>query len=651
MKAQARLLLPLLGAALLLSGCGPNTGAAQAKPAPAPAAPLKRPLLITGLVDAIDSQDIPVPPSDSSPVVLRNFVAEGATVKAGDVVLRIEAQERASVEQLRVEAEQARARADKDIADLEAKTIDAERALATARAALAKAKVDAALPRTQISGLDFDRYQGERDRAALDLEVKKKAAAIATDAITRRRADAKFEAMKKEASIAFTIARQELVKVRAKRDGVMVHGYSEWRGERYDEGSSAYPGNTVGQVMGDGRMRVRAWALEADRPFITQGQQVRVSFDALPGVFTTAAISAIASAPEARAIWGKSRYFRLDVALPDDHRLPLTAGMSALIEPLAASPAPAAAAASSVAPSAPADLQLEGEIASRLGFPIAPPNIRYVWQYNLVQLAPEGASVKAGQPIATFQANEVRMRLEELRSGLREKQSTLAKLRLEHAEAERSAALTVAETASNQERAQRKASQPKELIRRIDYDKLVIDRGLAEELATLALRQRDAQARARHAEVSNLGSEIAQYEQEIALLVKGTEAMTVKAPHDGILLYRTQFNGEKIAVGAQVWTGMSVATLADPAQLVVMAKVPEAQAAGVLVGRTARVTVPGAASVSTARVVRLGRVYHGKSSSQPVVVRDIELAFDGMAAGAKPGAAVQVTLLAPKGTP
>lgn len=638
------LALASVAAAVFMAGGGePATARVAGTPAAQANAPARRPLLLTGTVDAQDSQAILVPPSNSSPVVLRNFVPEGTMVRAGDVILRIDSQEAASVRQMKIEAEQALARADKETADLEVAAVAADRALVTAKATLAKAKVDAVLPKSQISGLDYDRYQAELERAERDLDVKKKASASAADAIERRRSDGELETQKLQVNIAFNVARQEQVQVRAVRDGVVVHGYSEWRGERYDEGSSAFPGNTVGQVMGAGKMKVRAFALEADRPFIRKGQRVRLGFDALPAASLQGSITQIASAPEARVSWGNARYFRVDIELPDTHALPLVAGMSVLIEPLDAPKEKA------IAANAAADLKIDGEVASRTAFPVSPPSIPDIWQYSLAQLAPEGTPVKAGDTLATFEANEIRTQMEMRSSGLKEKLSALAKVKLDHAEGERSAELAVAEAQSNQERAQRKALQPKELIRRIDYDKLVIERVLAEEMALLAVRERDAKARARKAEVAALASEITQHQNAIALLTEGQARMTVKAPRDGMIVYRPQFNGEKFAVGGQVWMGLSVATLADQNQLIVQAKVPEVQSAAVTVGQLARVTVPGSNVDLSAKVSSLGRTYHGKSRSQPVVVRDLELEFDSVPKGIKPGTAVQVTLLPPKG--
>lgn len=600
----------------------------------------KRPVILTGEVDAIDSQSIFVPPSNSSPVVLRNFVAEGTAVKSGDLVLRIETQGAANIDQLHIEAEQVKARAEQEVADLEVKAVEAEKVLANAKAAYDKARVDAALPKSQISSLDYDRYQGENNRAERDLEVKQKAYANANDSVARRRSDGELEMKKLQINLLFSKALLTQSEVRAKQDGVVIHGYSNWRGERYEEGSSAFPGNSVGQVMGSGQMLVRAWVLEADRPFLSEGQAVRLGFDALPSLSMLARVSKIASAPEAHANWGSGRYFRIEITLPENHGAALIPGMSVIIEPQSDT-----LAASKNVPATSSEVNIEGEIASKISIPISPPTIQNTWQYTLAQLAPEGSIVEAGQSIAKFEAPDVSTKLDTNRSALKEKQRTLEKQILDHKEADKNGDLAVSEAKSNAEKAERKATMPKDLIRRIDYDKLVIEKILYTQLATLALRQREAQGRARKAERSGLMSQIAKLENAISLLTKGQKALEVMAPRRGMLLYRTSFNGDKFAIGSQVWMGLSIATLADPEQLFVNAKVPEAQAASIKIGQIASIKVPGANLSLAAHVSGLGRVYHSKSASQPVIVRDIQLQFNSVPKGLKPGSTVQASLL------
>ncbi|GJJ04796.1 hypothetical protein RugamoR64_53340 [Duganella rhizosphaerae] len=639
--------LPLLAAgiaAAVSSASASHSAPSAASSAPHAAAgdpaPARRPVLLTGEVEALDTQTIVVPPSNSSPLVLRNFVAEGTPVKAGDLVLRIETGGAANIDRLKTELERTIARVERDTANLEAGAIDTEKALISAEAALAKAKVDAALPKLQITALNYDRFQAELDRATRDLAIKLEARDNYRQSVLRRREDGELEVKKLQINLAFQTVQLKQSEVRAARDGVVVHGYSPWKGERFEEGSSAWPGNAAGVVQGDGQMAVTAWVLEADRPYLSEGQELGLRFDALPGAALTGKIAAITSAPEARASWGSGRYFRVKISLPEGHGLPLVAGMSVFAEPHAAA---AAARRPAIAAEPPA---IEGEIASRQALPVSPPSIPYVWQYKLASIAPEGTLVNAGQPIAQFEAGEVTNQLMQQQGQLKEKQRALEKLLLDQAEADRAGELAVAEAQSNAEKAERKATQPKELIRRVDYDKLVIERTEKNALAKLAVTQRAVQIRARHAELTGLQAEVADTQLQLNALTKGQAAMTVLAPRKGLLMYRTSFSGEKFVVGSQVWMGLSVATLADPDQLYINATVPEAQASSVHIGQAARVTVPGANQALNAHVVALGRAFHGKSSAQSTIVRNLELQFDDAPAGLKPGAAVQAVLVA-----
>ena len=602
-----------------------------------------RPVLISGEVEALDSQTIFVPPSNASPIVVRSFLAEGTQVRKGDIVLRIDSASTTNIDQLRMDRERARAKADSETATLEVAAIEAEKALVNAQALLAKTKVDAALPKQQIMALDYDRYQAALGQATRDLAIKQDNLKNARAAVARRKEDGALEVKKLQINEAFQLAQVAQSEVRATRDGVVVHGYSPFNGERMEEGSTAWPGNAAGTVLGDGRMVVTAWVLEADRPYLRDGQAVALRFDALPGVVVTGKLAAITSAPEARPRWGIGRYFRARIALPDDHGLPLVAGMSVQVEPLA--PGAAAAGVRQAKAAAPAALAIEGEIASRRTMPVSPPTIPHVWSYKLAVLAPEGTMVQAGQPIAVFESTDVMNQLIALQGTLKERERALDKLQLDQAEADRAGVLAQAEAQSNAEKAARKATMPKELIRRVDYDKLVIDRAEKAQLATLAQAQYEAQRRARQAERAGLQSDAAQLRAKIASLVKGQAALTVLAPRRGLVLHRIGFNGEKFAIGSQVWVGLSVATLADPDQLGVNARVPEAQAAGVRKGQAARVVVAGTRQTLAAHVTGLGRAFHSKSAAQAVVIRDVELEFDAPAKDLKPGAAVQVELL------
>ncbi len=620
---------------------------AQAPKSPAPA--YQRTVLFNGEVQTSDSFPITVPSTNMNPATMRFFLPEGSVVKKGDVVLRVESQADSDVERVELELVQTRERGVREAADLEVKKIEAERALLTAKAALAKAKIDAALPKSQISALDFDKYQAERDRATRDLDVKQQGFENAQAAIQRKLEDNALAVKRLQIQIAFAKQQMDQAEVKAGRDGILIHGYDSFTGKRLDEGGHAMTGSSAGHIMGDGKLQVVAWVLEVDRPFLKLDQTVSVRFDAILEARLQGKIKRISGAPEPRAIWGSGKYFKVEIELPEAKNLTLMQGMSAQIE-VEGSAQSAAQSVTKKNVSVPAkasahvpqELSFEGEVLSRQSINIMPPMIQRVWMYNLVMLVPEGSKVTQGQPVAVFEANEVKTRLETNRSLMKEKERSLEKIRLDHAEAEKASVLFVSEAKSNAEKAARKAGLPKELVKRIDYEKLVLGRELFEKLAKLAEQQREAQSRSRTAEYRGLQSEIATLKQGVDLLEKGIRGLSVKAPRAGTIIHSTNYEGEKITNGSKVYMGMKVATLADPEKLFVFAKIPEAQSSLLKVGQAVAITVPGSSDVIAAKLKSFGVIYHGKSSSEPVIVRDVEIEFDQFPKQVKPGTAVQI---------
>lgn len=286
--------------------------------------------VLTGEVQAIDAQAIYTPESNSSPVVIRYFIPDGTQVRKGDVVLRIDPGQSASqVREIEAQVEQTTARAARDLAELRVKLVDAELALGDAEAALATARIDAKIPRELISRLDFDRNQGELDRATREAALKRAELTAARAAVERRERDGALEVRKLQVQRDYHALRMQTAEVRADRDGVVVHGFNQgWLEGRIDEGSSTMPGSKAGEVVSGGAMRVRAWALEPDRGRLRVGQDVQLAFDAYPGSRQPGRITAIAGAPDRKPEWGEGRYFTVDIELLRQGARKLLPGMS-----------------------------------------------------------------------------------------------------------------------------------------------------------------------------------------------------------------------------------------------------------------------------------------------------------------------------------
>jgi multidrug resistance efflux pump len=604
--------------------------------------------VFTGEAQVVGAQEIFTPPSMTSPVVLRYFIADGAHVEKDQVLLRIDAASAESqLRSLQAEMDQTAAKNAKEIGDLELKRVDAELALADAQAKRDTAAVDAVIPKALISLLDYDRHQGDMESAEKTLILKQQEVAQATAAVARRHQDVALELRKQQLSLGVYQDKVAGSVVRAQRAGIVIHGFDNVSGSggRYEEGSTSWPGNEVGEVVGTGSgFSVCGWVLEPDRHDLHAGQSVRLNFDALPGDEIIGTVGSIAGAPAARAEWGDGRYYAVDIGLPAKVTLPLLPGMSVRVDTDlddtgARSEAPV--------PTFVEPVQVDGEVYAQISLAISPPTVQGLWQMTLTQMAADGAKVKKGDMVAVFDASTVVKNLTAKQGELTEKQRTQELLRLDLADRAREAELATAKAQAELDKAQRKATQPKQYMARVDYQKLVIARNKAERVLALTKKRQQAMYHERESEQHMADADVRELDTEVKTLKAELASLTVPAPRDGIVLHQDSWGGGKIDTGSQIWLGQSVAQMPDLSTLAVRATLPERDLFRVASGQRVEVVVAGGGDRRIGgHVAEVGGTVHSKSRVEPVPVVDLVVQLDSAKLKLKPGQSVQVTIAA-----
>ena len=289
-------------------------------------------------------------------------------------------------------------------------------------------------------------------------------------------------------------------------------------------------------------------------------------------------------------------------------------------------------------------LRLDGEVFARSSEQIGPPSIDNVWNLNITELVPDGSLVQPGDMVVVFDGGDSQNQLLTQRSALAEKQSQREHLLLELAERERNERLATEERRANLDKAERKATQPETLVRRVDYRKLVIERGEAVELMELAQQREVLAAEQRRQELRLIDSEIALAQHKINTLQAALAALRVTANRAGLISHNTSWSGEKFAVGSRVFRGQSIAEIPDMDTLAIRTQVDERDLTRVAVGMRARVVTEGSGRVLDGHVAEVGSVVRSKSRVQPVPVVDLRVELDHPDARLKPGQAVRVEL-------
>jgi HlyD family secretion protein len=270
-----------------------------------------------------------------------------------------------------------------------------------------------------------------------------------------------------------------------------------------------------------------------------------------------------------------------------------------------------------------------GELESKQTAMIAPPSVSGMWQYQIKQLTPENTRVKKGEVIVAFDSKKVVDRLVDKQADLDRAQKELENKKIKEEESEQELILSIAEKKMEYEKAERKADIIDNSRAENDRKKSVIDFTIAEndlflakERLTFHKNNKALNLKLAKGKVNRLTAEVNDFKSDI-------ERLKVKAPIDGMVIYRANWQGEKPAVGESIQFGQPVVELAVIEQMQLKAQIAEPDSGKIKLNQKVKIMIDGTQEiVLQGSIVELGRVFRDKSSQDKRRVFDAIIAFE-----------------------
>jgi HlyD family secretion protein len=168
-----------------------------------------------------------------------------------------------------------------------------------------------------------------------------------------------------------------------------------------------------------------------------------------------------------------------------------------------------------------------------------------------------------------------------------------------------------------------------EVQQRIEYEKAVLEeRGCEQDLENLQAEVQTTKALA-EAELRSLERQRDRARGRVAALETNIERMTVRAPQDGIVVYRTNWNDEKKKIGDSVWYGETILGIPDLAAMKGDGFVDEADGGPVREGQRVTVRLEARPDFDLeGRVARIGRTVQRRSWRTPLKGFRVEIELD-----------------------
>ncbi|HEY6546487.1 MAG TPA: HlyD family efflux transporter periplasmic adaptor subunit [Vicinamibacteria bacterium] len=273
-------------------------------------------------------------------------------------------------------------------------------------------------------------------------------------------------------------------------------------------------------------------------------------------------------------------------------------------------------------------VEMEGELAAVRSAEIGAPPVNE-WEFKIASMAPEGSTVKKGDPVLGFDVEKLQRLLDQKQAELKEAEGKLeqkaTELRMKTLELDQQ--IAVAENEKG--KAGLKAEVPEDLLGRVEAEKARLDHeGRGRDVSNLRAEQAATLARA-EAEQRSLVAQRDRARGRVLELQQAVERMTWRAPQDGIVLHKTSWNDEKKKVGDQIWRGEIVLSIPDLSLMRADAMVDEADGGQVQAGQPVTLRLEARPDLDfRGRVRGVARTVRRKSWRVPAKVFKVDVELE-----------------------
>jgi HlyD family secretion protein len=258
-----------------------------------------------------------------------------------------------------------------------------------------------------------------------------------------------------------------------------------------------------------------------------------------------------------------------------------------------------------------------------------PPMFANYWQFQIVNLIAEGKQVKAGDQLITFEAQRIRDDLQRFQNELDQANKELEKTRTQIDLERQELQSRLAASENNYEKLKLKQERDMkvEALNKVEEDRLAFEQARRE---VEALKDRiEWHKKSSEATYQIIVSKKARAENKVNEIKKGMENFQAKANRDGVVIYKTKWNGDKFRVGENVWMGQSILEIPELNTIIAEAYVPEVDIGKVKLGQRAEVTIDAFPDkVYSGSIKSVGTLVRPKAWDIPNKILDIQIAID-----------------------
>lgn len=264
------------------------------------------------------------------------------------------------------------------------------------------------------------------------------------------------------------------------------------------------------------------------------------------------------------------------------------------------------------------EIKISGELKAMDTDNFSPPRVEGIWQYTVSFMAEDGSVVKPGMPVLMFKTDEINRKLIESKGKLAIKQSEVKNNRAKELESFEKKAIAIEEKKMQLEKAQRKAELPESVLAKNDYQENQLKLKLAQKQYDSSKLDYELSKQKSQTDQQILQSQINKLKVDIEKFKSSIASMKMKAKAEGIVMHKTNWQGDKYAVGDTIWGNRRVVEVANLNKIIANIEIAENNIKHVKLNQKVKVKLDSLPDKEfSGMIIEISKVVRIKSKNQP----------------------------------
>jgi HlyD family secretion protein len=271
-----------------------------------------------------------------------------------------------------------------------------------------------------------------------------------------------------------------------------------------------------------------------------------------------------------------------------------------------------------------------GTLEATKSVSIAPPQVRNQRRFKLTRMVDEGTTVSEGDFLMEFDTSDIAKSMRDETANFQRVQEDRQNKRANSDLNLKNQKLSLEQAKSDLQKLEVKMSSQVDLLSGIEVEKIRLQRDASKRNVEFMEKKIALMTKSSQLDLQISTSNEQHYRRRMDDLLDAMDSYVVRAPVDGVVIYKRDWNNEAKTVGSNVFGMDAIMEIPDLSTIRVRIQVDEVDSGKIKVGQTANITVDAVRGETfSGKILNIGTILKQANYERPQKICDAYIELEG----------------------